>query len=121
MTYIGSTQLAKIARCSYRQLQWLDEGEILSPLKMNHRRLYSNSQVRSVAAISKLRRKGVSLQRLRRFAPWILRLCEKWPDFWLVVTRRQIVVALSGVDVISMGVQADSPIIVVQVKEIVCV
>jgi DNA-binding transcriptional MerR regulator len=49
-----------------RQLQWWDERGIVVPERQGHRRLYSFEDISEVAVICELRRKGFSLQRVRK-------------------------------------------------------
>jgi len=61
-----SSQVARIAGVSLRQLQWWDEQGVVSPRHEGHRRLYTPGQVLEVSVIAELRRKGFSLQKIRR-------------------------------------------------------
>jgi DNA-binding transcriptional MerR regulator len=65
--------VARIARVSRRQLQWWDERGVVSPGQDNHKRLYQPNQVIEVSVIAELRRKGFSLQNIRR----VLRFLEE--------------------------------------------
>jgi DNA-binding transcriptional MerR regulator len=56
-----------------RQLQWWDERGLVVPLKQAHRRLYSLDDVAEVAVICDLRRRGFSLQRVRK----VIRFLQK--------------------------------------------
>lgn len=49
-----------------RQLQWWDERGIVRPEREGHRRLYSMGHLTAVAVICELRRKGFSLQGVRK-------------------------------------------------------
>jgi DNA-binding transcriptional MerR regulator len=49
-----------------RQLQWWDEQGIVAPRHEGHRRLYSLDDLAEVAVLCQLRRKGFSLQRMRK-------------------------------------------------------
>ena len=62
----SSSEVARLARVSLRQLQWWDEKHMVSPRHQGHRRMYSSSEVLEVTVIAELRRKGFSLQKLRR-------------------------------------------------------
>jgi DNA-binding transcriptional MerR regulator len=75
VTY-ASSDVAKIARVSLRQLQWWDEKHVVSPRHQGHRRMYTAEEVLEVTVISELRRKGFSLQKLRR----VLRYLQKDMD-----------------------------------------
>jgi DNA-binding transcriptional MerR regulator len=56
-----------------RQLQWWDERGIVVPARAGHRRLYSLDDLAEVAVICDLRRRGFSLQRVRK----VMRLLQK--------------------------------------------
>ena len=62
-----STEVSRFARVSLRQLQWWDERRLVSPRHQSHRRVYLPQQVLEVTVIAELRRKGFSLQKIRRF------------------------------------------------------
>jgi DNA-binding transcriptional MerR regulator len=49
-----------------RQLQWWDEQGIVAPTHVGHKRLYSWEELAEVAIICELRRRGFSLQRVRK-------------------------------------------------------
>ncbi len=61
-----SSDVARMAAVSLRQLQWWDERKVVSPSKRDHRRLYAPTQVLEVLIVAGLRRKGLSLQKIRR-------------------------------------------------------
>ena len=56
-----------------RQLQWWDERGIVVPSRQGHRRLYSLDDLAEVTVICDLRRRGFSLQRVRK----VMRLLQK--------------------------------------------
>ncbi len=56
-----------------RQLQWWDERGIVVPTREGHRRLYSLDDLAEIAVICDLRRRGFSLQRVRK----VMRLLQK--------------------------------------------
>jgi len=56
-----------------RQLQWWDERGIVVPSRQGHRRLYSLDDLAEVAVICDLRKRGFSLQRVRK----VMRLLQK--------------------------------------------
>ena len=62
-----STQdVIRLTGISARQLQWWDERGIVMPARHGHRRIYSFEDLTEVAVIRELRRKGFSLQRMRK-------------------------------------------------------
>jgi len=68
-----STDVARISGVSLRQLQWWDERSVVSPRQDGHRRVYLPEEVIEVSVIAELRRKGFSLQKIRR----VLRYLER--------------------------------------------
>ncbi len=68
-----SNEVARIARVSLRQLQWWDERHVVSPRRQGHRRMYTAEEVLEVTVIAELRRKGFSLQKLRRVLRYLQR------------------------------------------------
>lgn len=68
-----SGDVARIAGVSLRQLQWWDERNVVSPRQEGHRRVYLSNEVVEVSVIAELRRKGFSLQKIRR----VLRFLQK--------------------------------------------
>ena len=62
----SSLDVAKITGVSLRQLQWWDEQGVVTPLQQGHRRLYKMHEVVEVSLITELRRKGISLQKIRK-------------------------------------------------------
>ena len=61
-----SLECAQVARVSLRQLQWWDERKVVSPRHEGHRRVYLPEEVIEITVIAELRRKGFSLQKIRR-------------------------------------------------------
>ena len=60
-----------------RQLQWWDERGIVVPAREGHRRLYSMEDLAEVAVICELRRRGFSLQRVRKVMRFLQREFSK--------------------------------------------
>lgn len=61
-----SREVIEFTGITPRQLQWWDERGVVSPAREGHRRLYSMEDLGEVAVICELRRKGFSLQRVRK-------------------------------------------------------
>ena len=61
-----SQQVIQSTGITARQLQWWDERGVVKPERKGHRRLYSMNQLSEVAVICQLRRKGFSLQGVRK-------------------------------------------------------
>ena len=69
----SSSDVSRIAAVSLRQLQWWDERKVVSPRHEGHRRIYLPEEVVEITVIAELRRKGFSLQKIRR----VLRFLQK--------------------------------------------
>jgi DNA-binding transcriptional MerR regulator len=61
-----SRDIIRLTGITARQLQWWDEGGLVVPAREGHRRIYSFEDLTEVAVICELRRKGFSLQRMRK-------------------------------------------------------
>src|SRR5438094_3149774 len=68
-----STDVARIAQVSLRQLQWWDERKVVSPRHEGHKRIYLPEEVIEISVIAELRRKGFSLQKIRRVLRFLQR------------------------------------------------
>jgi DNA-binding transcriptional MerR regulator len=69
----SSSDVAQIAGVSLRQLQWWDERKVVSPRHEGHRRVYFAAEVIEITVIAELRRKGFSLQKIRRVLRFLQR------------------------------------------------
>ena len=69
----NSSDVARICGVSLRQLQWWDERSVVSPRQDGHKRIYLAEEVVEISVIAELRRKGFSLQKIRR----VLRFLQK--------------------------------------------
>jgi DNA-binding transcriptional MerR regulator len=69
----NSSEVARICGVSLRQLQWWDERNVVSPRQDGHKRIYMPAEVVEISVIAELRRKGFSLQKIRR----VLRFLQK--------------------------------------------
>jgi DNA-binding transcriptional MerR regulator len=69
----NSSDVSRICGVSPRQLQWWDERNVVSPRQDGHKRVYMTEEVIEISVIAELRRKGFSLQKIRR----VLRLLQK--------------------------------------------
>lgn len=61
-----SQDIIRLTGITARQLQWWDESGLVVPARQGHRRVYSFEDLTEVAVICELRRKGFSLQRMRK-------------------------------------------------------
>ena len=69
----NSSDVARLCGVSLRQLQWWDERNVVSPRQDGHKRVYSPAEVVEISVIAELRRKGFSLQKIRRVLRYLQR------------------------------------------------
>ena len=69
----SSSDVSRIAEVSLRQLQWWDERKVVSPRHEGHKRVYLPEEVIEITVIAELRRKGFSLQKIRRVLRFLQR------------------------------------------------
>jgi len=69
----SSRDVVELTGITARQLQWWDERGIVVLTRQGHRRLYSFEDLSELAVICQLRRKGFSLQRVRK----VIRFLQK--------------------------------------------
>jgi DNA-binding transcriptional MerR regulator len=72
-----SHDVIRLTGITARQLQWWDERSIVVPARQGHRRVYSFEDLTEVAVICELRRKGFSLQRVRKVVRFLQREFHK--------------------------------------------
>jgi hypothetical protein len=70
-TAFTSHEVVGLTGITPRQLQWWDERGIVRPAREGHRRLYSLDDVAEIAVVCELRRRGFSLQRMRKVVRFI--------------------------------------------------
>src|SRR5438046_1268465 len=73
----ASSDVSRISGVSLRQLQWWDEQNVVSPRHDGHKRVYLPQEVIEVSVIAELRRKGFSLQKIRRVLRYLQREMDK--------------------------------------------
>ena len=73
MQEFTSQEVVALTGISPRQLQWWDEQGIVSPARQGRCRLYSLADLTEISVICELRRKGFSLQRVRKVLRFLQR------------------------------------------------
>jgi DNA-binding transcriptional MerR regulator len=68
-----SRDVSRIAQISLRQLQWWDERKLISPRQEGHKRVYLPEEVIEIMVVAELRRKGLSLLKIRRVVRFLRR------------------------------------------------
>ena len=69
----SSSDVIALVGVTARQLQWWDERGLVKPERVGHRRVYSMQNVMAMAVICELRRKGFSLQGVRKVMRFLQR------------------------------------------------
>ena len=69
----SSNEIVALTGITPRQLQWWDERGIVVPAREGHRRVYSFDDLAEVAVLCELRRKGFSLQGVRKVMRYLQR------------------------------------------------
>jgi DNA-binding transcriptional MerR regulator len=72
-----SRQVVAFTGITPRQLQWWDERGVVVPMRQGHRRVYSFEDLTEVAVICELRKRGFSLQRVRKVLRFLQREFSK--------------------------------------------
>jgi len=80
--FVSGTRITAMAGISARQLQWWDERRVVQPANREkldrgngHARWYSSEQAVEIMVAANLRRRGVSLQTVRRILRQFRRAC----------------------------------------------
>lgn len=70
----GTVELCKLLpTITQRQLQWWDENKVVMPRHDGHRRVYMFEEAMAVAVIAELRRRDLSLQKIRKVLRFLQR------------------------------------------------
>ncbi len=121
----SSSDVARIAEVSLRQLQWWDERKVVSPRHEGHKRVYHPDEVIEITVIAELRRKGFSLQKIRRVLRFLQRemgkrlsdVLEKQSDLHLVTDGKSIFLEDQHDRIIDILKNARQPMFVVCVSD----
>ncbi len=120
-----SSEISDVTGVSLRQLQWWDEQKVVSPRHEGHKRVYLAEEAIEIAVIAELRRKGFSLQKIRR----VLRFLQKEmgkrlseilaadSDMHLVTDGSSIYLESNNDSIIDILKNADQPMFLVCVTD----
>ena len=123
----SSLDVTSLTGVSLRQLQWWDEQGVVTPRQIGHRRLYNTAEVLQVSMIMGLRRKGISLQKIRRVLTHLgdgtesrfLELHESGVDVDLLTDGEAVYVATSARQIVDVMRSSDTPIISLYVSDLI--
>ncbi len=121
----SSTDVSRLTSVSLRQLQWWDEKKVVSPRQEGHKRLYLPEEVLEISVIAELRRKGFSLQKIRRVLRFLQRevgkrlaeILEGNADLHLVTDGKNIYLEDSHTRIIDIFKNARQPLFLVCVSD----
>jgi DNA-binding transcriptional MerR regulator len=102
-----------------RQLQWWDERGVVRPARQGHRRLYSMNHLTEVAVICELRRKGFSLQGVRKvmrfldreFGKGLAEIVSRASDYHLLTDGTHLYLETSARQIVDILKNSSQPIL----------
>ncbi len=121
----ASSDVSEIAGVSLRQLQWWDERKVVSPRHEGHKRVYAAEEVVEITVIAELRRKGFSLQKIRRVLRFLQRemgrrlgeVLQSESDLHLVTDGKSIYLEEKNERIIDLLKNARQPMFLVCVTD----
>jgi DNA-binding transcriptional MerR regulator len=122
-----SREVVELTGISLRQLQWWDERRIVVARREGHRRLYSLEDLTEVAVICQLRRRGFSLQRVRKVirflqAEFDKRLSETvrgGSDYHLLTDGKNLYLETSAKQIVDILKNSRQPMLAVCISDTV--
>lgn len=123
----SSLDVTTLTGVSLRQLQWWDEQGVVTPMQKGHRRLYNTFEVLQVSLIMGLRRKGMSLQKIRRVLGRLgqdngglfLDLHRSGSDVFLLTDGEDVYVENSAQRIVGRLKEATLPIITLCISDLI--
>jgi DNA-binding transcriptional MerR regulator len=120
-----SSEISDVTGVSLRQLQWWDEQKVVSPRHEGHKRVYLAEEAVEIAVIAELRRKGFSLQKIRRVLRFLQKEMGKHvseilsanSDMHLVTDGKSIYLEADNSSIIDILKNADQPMFLVCVTD----
>lgn len=102
-----------------RQLQWWDERSVVKPEREGHRRLYSMNHLTEVAVICELRRKGFSLQGVRKvmrfldreFGKGLAEIVGRNSEYHLLTDGKHLYLETSARQIVDILKNSNQPIL----------
>ena len=114
-----SQEVIALTGITPRQLQWWDERGVVKPEREGRRRLYSMNHLTEVAVICELRRKGLSLQAVRKVMRFLDRAIGKGlaeivnghSDYHLLSDGKRLYLETSARQIVDILKNSDQPIL----------
>jgi DNA-binding transcriptional MerR regulator len=114
-----SHEVIALTGITARQLQWWDERGVVKPEREGHRRLYSMQNLTEVVVICELRRKGISLQGVRKvmrflqreFGKGLAEIVDRNSDVHLLTDGRRLYLETSARQIVDILKNSSQPIL----------
>jgi DNA-binding transcriptional MerR regulator len=115
----SSQEVIALTGVTARQLQWWDERGVIRPERQGHRRLYSMENVMAMAVICELRRKGFSLQGVRKvmrfldreFGKGLAEIVSRNSDVHLLTDGKHLYLETSARQIVDILKNSNQPIL----------
>lgn len=125
--FFTSADVIKLTGISARQLQWWDERKVVVPAREGHRRLFSLDDVTEIAVICDLRRRGFSLQRVRKvirllqreFRKRLVETVGSHSEYHLLTDGRRIYLRTSAEQVLDLLKSSQQPVLSICLSDMV--
>ncbi|HTW32515.1 MAG TPA: MerR family transcriptional regulator [Candidatus Sulfotelmatobacter sp.] len=122
-----SRDVTALTGISPRQLQWWDERGVVKPAREGHRRLYSLNHLTEVTVICELRRKGFSLQGVRKvlsflereFGKRLYQIVDRNSELHLLTDGTHLYLETSARQIVDILKNSDQPILDVCLTDMV--
>jgi DNA-binding transcriptional MerR regulator len=114
-----SQAVISLIRITPRQLQWWDEKGVVKAEREGHRRLYSMDHLTELAIIGELRRKGFSLQGVRKvmrflqreFVKGLAEIVSSNSDYHLLTDGKRLYLETSAKQIVDILKNSRQPIL----------
>jgi DNA-binding transcriptional MerR regulator len=115
----NSQEVIRLIGITPRQLQWWDEKGVVRAQHEGHRRLYSADRLTELAVISELRRKGFSLQGVRKvmrfldreFGKGLAEIVSSTSDYHLLSDGKRLYLETSAKEIVDILKNSRQPIL----------
>jgi DNA-binding transcriptional MerR regulator len=115
----SSYEVMALIGVTARQLQWWDERGVVKPERVGHRRLYSIQNLTELAVICELRRKGFSLQGVRKvmrflqreFGKGLAEIVGRSSDVHLLTDGKRLYLETSARQIVDILKNSSQPIL----------
>lgn len=114
-----SRDVIALTEITARQLQWWDERGVVKAERDGHRRLYSLNQLTDIAVVCELRRKGFSLQGVRKVMRFLERevgkglaeIVDRNSDYHLLTDGSRLYLETSAKQIVDILKNSTQPIL----------